>query len=139
VSLVLAVMASAVLLVGGWLVYGIALPGDPAGFVLAFVLAIAALFSLGLLITAVAPSAPVAAVLGTVLLYPLLFLAGLWAPRESLSPIFRTVGDYTPLAAAAQAMQSAMAGSFPSALPLCVMLAWALLAGLAAVRFFRWE
>lgn len=139
VNLVLALMATVVLLVGGRLAYGVPLPGDPAGFVLAFILATAALFSLGLLITAVAPSAPVAAVIGTVLLYPLLFLAGLWAPRDTLSPIFRTVGDYTPLAAAAQAMQSAMTGSFPSALSLAVMVAWTLVAGLLAVRFFRWE
>jgi ABC-2 type transport system permease protein len=139
VNLALALMATVVILAGGWLVYGVSLPADPAGFGLAFVLATAALFSLGLLITAVAPSAPVAAVLGTVLLYPLLFLAGLWAPRDTLSPIFQTVGDYTPLAAAAQAMQSAMSGAFPSPLPLCVMAAWTLVTGLAAVRLFRWE
>ena len=38
---------------------------------------------MGLLIAAVAPTQTVAGVMGSVLLYPLMFFAGLWTPRET--------------------------------------------------------
>ena len=53
--------------------------------------------------------------------------------------VLRDIGDWTPLGAAMQAMQSSMQGTFPSAQLLLVMLAYALLFGFLAVRYFRWE
>ena len=102
-------------------------------------LATAAMFAIGLLITAVAPSPPVAGVLGTVLLYPLLFFAGLWTPEQNLSPLLQHIGNYTPLGAAIQAMDAAMQGTFPTARPLLVMAAYAIVFGIAAIKLFRWE
>jgi hypothetical protein len=96
-------------------------------------------FAIGLLIAALAPSAPIAGVAGTVLLYPLLFLAGLWTPKQNLSPLLQHIGNYSPLGAAVQAMDSAMQGNFPPARPLLVMAAYAVVLGLIAIRSFRWE
>ena len=96
-------------------------------------------FAIGLLIAALAPSAPIAGAAGTVLLYPLLFLAGLWTPKQNLSPLLQHIGNYSPLGAAVQAMDSAMQGNFPPARPLLVMAAYAVVLGLIAIRSFRWE
>ena len=106
---------------------------------LSALLATAAMLAIGLLITAVAPSPPVAGVLGTVLLYPLLFFAGLWTPEQNLSPLLQHIGNYTPLGAAVQAMDAAMQGTFPAARPLLVMAAYAIVFGIAAIKLFRWE
>jgi len=134
-----AAVAVLILVGGADVFFGVRLAPAMAGFVLSAVLAIAAMFSIGLLIAAISPAPQVAGVVGTVLLYPLLFFAGLWAPLQSLAPIWRHIGDYTPLNAAVRAMAAAMQGHFPPAQPLLVMTAWAVLFGVAAVRLFRWE
>ena len=82
VNLVLAVVAMGLIVGGGVLFFNIKAPGDLGGFILAAALATASLFALGLFIAAVSPSPPVAGVFGTVVLYPLLYFAGLWVPAE---------------------------------------------------------
>jgi ABC-type transport system involved in cytochrome c biogenesis ATPase subunit len=80
-----------------------------------------------------------AAAIGTVLLYLLLFFAGLWTPRQTMSATMLHISNFTPLGAGVQAMQSSMQGTFPAAQPLLVMAAYAVVLGFAAVRLFRWE
>jgi ABC-2 type transport system permease protein len=139
VNLALAIIAIVILMAGGVLFFGVHMPSQWGGFVLAALLAAAAMFGIGLLITALAPSPQVAGVLGTVLLYPLLFFAGMWTPRQNLSPALQHIGNYTPLDAAVQAMDAAMQGHFPPTRPLLVMAAYAAAFGIVAIRLFRWE
>jgi ABC-2 type transport system permease protein len=138
-NLAMAVTAIIILVAGAAVFFGVPLAPPLAGFVLSAVLAIAAMFALGLLIAAIAPAPGIAGVIGTVLLYPLLFFAGLWAPRQDLSPIWQHIGNYTPLSAAVQAMEGAMQGHFPPAQPLLVMAAYAIVFSIAAIKLFRWE
>jgi len=139
INLVLALIAIVILVAGGVVFFGLHMPSQPSGFVLSALLATAAMFAIGLLITAVAPSPAVAGLVGTVLLYPLLFFAGMWTPKQNLAPLAQHIGNYTPLGAAVQAMDAAMQGNFPPARPLLVMAAYAVVFGVAAIRLFRWE
>ena len=139
VNFVLAAVAILVIVAGGTLFFHVPAPAQLGGFVLSALLATAALFAIGLLIAAVAANRVVAAVLGTILFYPLMFYAGLWIPRQSMSVTMRHISDYTPLGAGVHAMLSSMQGSFPPAQPLLVMAAWAVVFGFAAVKLFRWE
>ena len=139
VNLVIAMMATAVIIGGAVLFFRVPFPGQAFGFLLALLLAIAALFAIGLLICAVAPLPQVAAVIGSVLLYSLLFFAGMWGTRQAMSPLLQTIGDHTPLGAAASAMQDAMVGNWPTIRALLVTTAYAVVFTIAAIRFFRWE
>lgn len=139
VNLAQALAAIVILLAGAALFFGVRLPSQWGGFVLAALLATAAMFAIGLLIAAVAPTPQVAGIVGTVLFYPLLFFAGLWTPKQGLSPMLQHIGNYTPLDGAVQAMDAAMRGTFPPTRPLLVMAAYAVVFGLAAVKLFRWE
>jgi ABC-2 type transport system permease protein len=139
VNFALALIAIVILMAGGVLFFGVHLPPQWGGFVLSALLAIAAMFAIGLLITAVAPSPQIAALAGTILLYPLLFFAGMWTPKQNLSPALQHIANYTPLDAAAQAMDAAMQGHFPPARPLLVMFGYAVVFGVVAIRLFRWE
>jgi ABC-2 type transport system permease protein len=139
INLVLALIAIVILVTGGAVFFGVRLPAQWPGFAVSALLALAAMFAIGLLITAIAPSPPVAGVLGTVLLYPLLFFAGLWTPKQNLAPVLQHLGSYTPLGAAVQAMDATMQGNFPAARPLLVMAAYAVVFGIAAIKLFRWE
>jgi ABC-2 type transport system permease protein len=139
VNLALALIAIVILVAGGVLFFGVHMPSQWAGFALAALLATASMFGIGLLIAALAPTPQLAGVAGTVLLYPLLFFAGMWTPKQNLAPMLQHIGNYTPLAAAVQAMDAAMQGHFPPARPLLVMAAYAVVFGVAAIRLFRWE
>jgi len=138
-NMAMAVVAIVIIVGGGAMFFGVPLAPQLAGFTLSAILAAIAMFAIGLLVAAIARSPAVAGVLGTVLLYPLLFFAGLWAPRQDLAPVWQHIGTYTPLCAAVQAMESAMQGHFPGAQPLLVMAAYAVVFGVAAIRLFRWE
>jgi ABC-2 type transport system permease protein len=135
----LALLAVAVLTVGSIAFFGVRAPVHPAGFLLVALLLIAAMFALGVLVTAVARTAGVVLGLGQALFQPLLFLGGVWVPREILPSTLRSVGDYTPIGMASNAMRDAMLGAFPAVPDLLVLAGWAVVCGLAAVRFFRWE
>ena len=68
-----------------------------------------------------------------------MFFAGLWIPRAAMGDTLRAVSDWTPVGAAVAALQDAMAGSFPEAKHLLVLLAYAVAGSLLATRLFRWE
>jgi ABC-2 type transport system permease protein len=119
--------------------FGVPLPREAPAFLVAVVLAAAALLGIGLLIAALAPRARIAGAIGTMLFFPLMFFAGLWAPRATMGATLRDIGDYTPLGAAVQALQDATAGAWPSAGQLLVMAAYAVICSLLATRLFRWQ
>ena len=119
--------------------YQVLLPRQFAGWVITLLLAVAALMSIGLVIAAVAPSARTSQVIGMLLFYPLLFFSGLWYPIPMMAPVLQHISHATPLGAAWEAMADAGAGNWPPALPLVTLAAYAVVFGLAAARWFRWE
>ena len=139
VNLTIALISSAGILIVGDAAFGVPLPGQPAGFALALLLAGAAMLALGLLIAALARSGRVAGAVGTMVFLPLMFFAGLWTPRAVMPATLRGIGDHTPLGAAVAALQSSMAGQWPAASGLGVLAGYAVAFGLLAWRLFRWE
>jgi ABC-2 type transport system permease protein len=114
-------------------------PKSPAGFALSVLLSIAGLFPIGLVIAAVAKTTTSASVIGRVIFFPLVFLAGLWWPRELMPGALQVLSDISPLGAAVEAVQDSMQGQFPPAMPLLVLVAYAVVFGFLARRWFRWE
>jgi ABC-2 type transport system permease protein len=133
-------LISVILVMGiGRAVFDVPLPRQLGGFILALVLAAAALLAIGLFVAAVAPNAKAGNAIGVILFFPLMFFAGLWAPRESMPPMLQHIGDYTPLGAGEHALHEATMGSWPQAGTLGVLVAYLVVFGLAAARLFRWE
>jgi len=139
INLILAIVGFTILLLGSSLVFSVKLAYEIPGFILSLVLATLAMFSLGLLITSVAPSQSAATGITMVLLYPLLFFAGIYVPIQVLPHSLQTAAIYTPVGAAVNALDSTITGSFPSFVPLLVMAAYSVLFSFVAVRYFRWE
>lgn len=135
-----AALASALLaVVVGRAAFGVRLPEQAFGYLVALLLAVAVALAIGAVITSLSPTAKAASAIGTVVTFPLLFSAGLWVPVQLMPHALRTAVQLTPFGAAAQALNQAAAGAWPSWTHLGVTALWtALLAG-AAVRWFRWE
>lgn len=139
VCALLSLVALLVVLVLGRVAFDVPLPDNVPGYVLVCLLSLVSMLSLGLLIASLAPTGKGAGAIGSILFFPVLFFAGLWAPRESMSEWLRTISDFTPLGAGVQALSDAASGQWPQVLHLAVMVGWTVLTGGLAARFFRWE
>lgn len=121
------------------LAFDVSLPRQVPAYLMSYLLAAVAMFAIGLLVAALAPTSRSASAIGTLVFFPLLFFAGLWVPRADMNDVLRTISDFTPLGAGVQSLQDATAGHWPQPLQLAVMLAWAIVASVLAARYFRWE
>jgi ABC-2 type transport system permease protein len=139
VNLLQAVVATVIILFGAATFFGGSLPQLPIGFVLSMILLIGALFGLGLVLAAVASTEKMAIAMTQLLLYPLLFFAGVYIPTVYLPGYLTTISEFTPVGAAVTAITDAFQGTFPSAQNLLVMAAYAIIFGLSATRYFKWE
>jgi ABC-2 type transport system permease protein len=137
VNMGVAVVSLVVLVVVGNLLFQIPAPQDLIGFAVAFVLGMAALFALGLLVAAVAPTAGIASALFVPLFALVMFLGGVYLPRTMLPDILVRIGDYTP--PGNQALLDAWSGTSPQLTQLAAMVVIAVLAGGVAAKRFRWE
>jgi ABC-2 type transport system permease protein len=106
-----ATIGGAISVLIGWLAYGVELPQNLVGFILVFLLVLAASLSIGGLISSLAPNGKIATAVGTAVLFPLMFTAGVWLPVQAM----------------------------PGLLDVGVVAAWTALLSFMAARFFRWE
>jgi ABC-2 type transport system permease protein len=134
-----ALFTVAVLVAAGDVLFGTPVPKSLPAFLGALVLGIAALFAIGLLVAAVAPTGKAAQAIGMMLFFPSLFLGGVYIPRETMPAVLREIGDYSPLGATLKTMRDAWMGTEPRVAQLAIMAGYAVVAGLAATRLFRWE
>lgn len=137
VNMGVAVVSLAVLIAVGNVVFQIPFPKDPIGFAVAFLLGMSALFALGLLVAAVAPTAGIASALFVPLFALVMFLGGVYVPRMMLPEFLIHIGDYTP--PGIQALLDAWSGTPPQLAQLAAMALITVLAGTAAAKRFRWE
>lgn len=138
-SAVLSAVAVLLVVAIAWLAYGVGLPRQPVGYLVALALTASAMFAVGLLVAALAPSGASASAVGLVLFFPMLFFAGLWIPRDSMNESLRTISDLVPLGAGVQSLQDTASGGWPQLLHLAILLGWTIVAGGLAARCFRWE
>jgi ABC-2 type transport system permease protein len=134
-----AVVGGLLAVVVGRFAYGIALPRNLIGFLILFLLMLAACLSIGGLIGGRARTAKFATTIGTVLLFPLMFTAGAWLPVPLMPELLGDIVGLTPLGAGAIALSAAGAGDWPELRDVVVVVGWTVAVGTAATRSFRWE
>jgi ABC-2 type transport system permease protein len=139
ISIGLAVVAAVLVTLVGHLGFQFDLPQHVPGFLAAFALGCTALFSVGLLVAAVAPSARVATGVGVGLFFVSLVFGGVFMPAENLPPFLVRIGDFTPLGATMQSLRDSWGGTMPEQEHLAVLGGYTIVAALAAARLFRWE
>ncbi|MEU2199135.1 ABC transporter permease [Isoptericola sp. NPDC019482] len=131
-------VGAALAIVVAQLAFGIVVPEQLGVVVGAFALGLLSMFSLGMLIAAVVTKPATANAIGSLVYFPLLFLAGLWTPGPIMPDFVREIGVYTPMGAAAQAMDTGWFGDGFPLLQYVVMAAWTVIVLPLAIRIFRW-
>ena len=102
-------------------------------------LAIVEIFSVGLLIAAVAPSQQGAQALAGGLFFLLMFMSGLWVQPVQVGGAFANVMYYSPSGAAVRALLYSTFNATPPYTALVTMAVYTVIFVLVAVRYFRWE
>jgi ABC-2 type transport system permease protein len=104
----------------------------------ALILATAAMFALGLLIAAVAPSINAALAIGLVVFFGLGAVGGMFGPVTNLPGGLARVGEALPFGASVQAINGAWNDAGPGTAPVLALVLCTILCGAVATRAFRW-
>lgn len=108
-------------------------------FVGVVVLAIVEIYALGLIVAAIAPSQQAAGYIAGGLLYPLMFLAGLWIQPVQVGGVLEQIMWYSPTGSASRALLYSVFNVTPPYETLVTMAVYVVVFVLIAVRTFRWE
>jgi ABC-2 type transport system permease protein len=141
VKLAFTVLTVLLMIAAGKRYYPINLQIPVASFAAALLLGTLGILSIGFLIASLVPTARFAQPVGTLVLYPMIALSGLFAPIASLPPALRMIARLIPLTYAVSLLTGVLKGDSWSAHAVDVL---ALAVGFVvltaiSVRFFRWE
>lgn len=139
INLVLALVTILIVILGSESIFGAPLEVNIPYFVLSIVLSIAVIFSLGLIVAALAPSQTVASALTGLLFFLSLFLSGLWVQPAQVGGPLAIIMYYSPSGAAAQALLYSVFNTAPPYTAIVTMVAYTAVFAFIAIRYFRWE
>jgi ABC-2 type transport system permease protein len=139
IDLIVAAAAVLIVILEAKLVFGASLHVQILPFAVSLLLSIVELFALGLVLVALVPTQAVAQPVAGVVTFGLMFLSGLWVNPAQIGDPLRTIMYYSPSGAAVKAvLDSAFNGGLSYAAWL-TMAVYAVVFGLIATRYFRWE
>ena len=134
-------MSLALMVLAGRHFYPVALEVHFAGFALAVLAGTLTILSMGFVIASIVPTARFAQPIGSLILYPMLGVSGLFTPLDSLPRAWALLGNALPMTHAVALMRGAWAGAgWLQMLPHLGVLALTTAICLAvSARVFRWE
>ena len=139
VCAMIALIGSAIVLAIGFAGYDVRVPVSTAQVVAAFCVGLLCFITIGILLGALMPTPQAAQGGGLVLFIIMMLLGGAGPPEELLSPTLRTIGDFTPMKHVVTLIRDPWLGFGWNNHELVIILGITFVAGLLAVRFFRWE
>jgi ABC-2 type transport system permease protein len=141
VKLLFTAMTVMLMILAGKHYYPVNLAIPFTSFVAALILSTLGILSIGFLIASLVPTARFAQPVGSLILYPMIGLSGLFLPLSSLPPPLRFVARLIPLTYAVSLLNGVLKGDAWSAHlgdVLALVAAFVILTAVAA-RVFRWE
>ncbi len=141
VKLMFTLLTLGIMLLLGRRLYPVALHVDLPAFALALVVSTLSIISIGFVIASAVPTARFAQPIGSVILYPMLALSGIFAPVDALPPGWAALARVLPVTHAVRLLRAAWEGrSWVDQLPSLGVLALTIVVCTAiSSRIFRWE
>ncbi|AEF42322.1 ABC-2 type transporter [Hoyosella subflava DQS3-9A1] len=138
VSLLQAVLGVGVAFAVAVLVFGAEFPLNPVMAVAVALLGLAAMYGVGMIVAAVAPTPNTAVAIGLIAFFAVAALGGLFG-AQSLPEELARVGEHLPFGATMHALADAWAGTPVDSAHILSLVAAVLVGGFVAAVFFRWE
>lgn len=139
VSVIQAVLGIALALAVAGLAFGANPPVDLGIAIGVGVLAMAAMYSVGMLVAAVAPTPNSAVAIGLVVFFAFGALGGMFGGRQALPEPLAEFGGWLPFGAAIDALSAAWAGAPVDPVSLLSLAIAVVVGGVVAGLLFRWE
>jgi ABC-2 type transport system permease protein len=140
----LAFIAMALMMAVGVVFYGVQIIARtlPAAL-LTFVVGVSCFAALGMLVAALSPNGDAAPAITNATLLPVAFISNIFFPIEDPPRWMEIAGNFFPLKAFAESFRDAFDPNLTGAQfhwpQIGYMLLWGVVAGILAIRFFRWE
>lgn len=139
VSVVQSAVGVGIGMAAAMLFFDVGLPERPGVALAVFGLAALTMYTVGLLVAAIAPTGNAAVAIGLALFFALGATGGMFGPTGDLPQPLAAVGEALPFGAAVEAVGRAWTGADQDPAHLIAMAAAALVSTAVAVRWFRWE
>jgi ABC-2 type transport system permease protein len=139
VSVLQAVAGLTLALAVAFLAFGAQRPVDLGAAVVVYLLAMAAMYAVGMIVAALAPTPNSAVAIGLITFFALGALGGMFGGRSSLPDPLATVGEWLPFGAAVEALAAAWVGSPVEPAQLISLGVTTLVGAVTAALFFRWD
>ncbi|GAA3647169.1 ABC transporter permease [Nonomuraea antimicrobica] len=137
------VLQTAVGVAAAWLLatlaFGARPPADAGAALGVLVLTTAAMYAVGMVVAALAPTPNSAVAIGLVLFFALGALGGMFGGQDGLPDVLATAGEWLPFGAAAEALSLTWLGHPVEPAHLIGLGSTVLACGGVAAVFFRWE
>jgi ABC-2 type transport system permease protein len=135
------ILGMLLLILIGKVFFNLRFAGNVGSVLAAFTLGCLSFFAIGMLLAGVLPNTRMGTIIGNVLLQPMVYLSGVTIPNEVMSEGMQKAIGFNPLTHVVTLMQGMWRGDAWSQHQSEVVILGAILvvAGIVAVRVFRWE
>ena len=123
------------------LFFGFRMGGSLLKFLAAYFLVMLSIYSIGMMVAAIAPNIKAANLLCCVLYFPMLIFSGATLPYEVMPTALQKAADIMPLTQGIKLLKAATLGLPVNdvLLPILVMIALSVVCITVSILFFRWE
>lgn len=141
VNAIMTVISTIFLILVGIIVFDLKFHGNVFAILVASLIVILSIFSIGLFIAGVSPNAKTANAISYVIYFPMLFLSGATLPLFFMPDVIKTISKAFPLTYAVQLMQGIWLGGsiFDYVLEIVILLSIFLVLTFISIKSFRWE
>ncbi len=139
INVIIAAVGISIIVSGSIYIFKASLTIDFFYFAISLLLSGWVMFSLGMMVAALATNQRILRGISGALFFPLLLLGGLWfSPLEVGDPL-RTIMWYSPIGAGARSILYSNYNMFPPYMELVAMTVYAAIFTYIAARYFKWE
>jgi len=137
----LCILGTILLVIVGKIVFNLHFLGNLPSFLIAFLISVICIFSIGFLIAAVAPNSRAANAIAYLVYFPMLFLSGATVPLQIMPQAIVTISKFLPLTYCVEILQGTWLGNplsdFVRAIVILLVISVVCIG--ASIKAFRWE
>ena len=137
----LCMIGTIILIIVGKLVFHLQFSGNVFYFVVAYLISMVCIFSIGFLIAAIAPNNRAASAIAFLLYFPMLFLSGATMPLQMMPDFIIHISRFIPLTYCVEILQGTWMGGQLSLYTnaILILVAISIVCTGISIKLFRWE